>query len=342
MFRQIITLTIIILLSSCIKILDVNVPEVDDQIVVNCVFRPDTNFIVGLERSKGVLEPTVNTNRLPDATIELYGNGVLLETVQVDSFEVEEIIVNFEVVEGIYDEPFPEPAYVALQTRPEQGVEYRLKVSATGYETVEAVSSLPPPMSTPSIAIVDSVGNSYNPDLEIRVEWADNGTVENYYFLRIKERGHPYHREEDGSFVVDEEENYVLSEALLTQNTSFWSRDIVFEDIEFALENFDPEVAGKAYFHNGFAPFSDELFNGQDKSMLFTISPRSSRFNLDSIVTLIEMGTAAPDFFDYYRSAELQYNADGAAFSEPVTLHSNVSNGLGIFAGYTSYTVEIK
>ncbi len=85
--------------------------------------------------------------------------------------------------------------------------------------------------------------------------------------------------------------------------------------------------------------FSDKSRDGK-KINLRTINCKAvaadSLFNADSSFLYIYLLNTNKDYYDFHKSLITSWDAgEGNPFSEPAPLHSNVSNGIGIFAAYT-------
>ena len=122
---------------------------------------------------------------------------------------------------------------------------------------------------------------------------------------------------------------------------SFGSNDTSFRDDSYASFFDEPELDGEYEFYG--ALFADELFEGQTKEFEITFTARSfdtveSRYEL-------EFSVLSADYFTYHHTALLQGSSlDGIAIetallqTPPTPLHSNIEQGLGVFAGYAVHT----
>ncbi|MDG1741003.1 MAG: DUF4249 family protein [Crocinitomicaceae bacterium] len=76
-------------------------------------------------------------------------------------------------------------------------------------------------------------------------------------------------------------------------------------------------------------------FNGESKSLTlkFTVNQAfSEEYHF-------ELYTCSADFFKYLVSIEKMSDTKDNPFSEPVLIHSNINNGLGIFGGLSKSVV---
>lgn len=213
--------------------------------------------------------------------------------------------------------------YVSVHSTPEADVEYTLKVDASRFASVEATAALPEPMDLVSVGVVpgsvsqSSIGeNSFQ--VEVRFEDAPN--VDNFYELIIFQR-------------------FAFGEGADIEYTEYF--EAFFESGDPSLDSDDFFESGEPGFNRAY--FSDALFDGETKSLkvkLFVFG--NTNITQDLVVSL---ASTTEDYYRYRRSVELQEFLGEDPFSEPVPIHSNMSNGFGIFTGYmptrTSLSVEL-
>ena len=140
---------------------------------------------------------------------------------------------------------------------------------------------------------------------KIEIEIADNGSTKDFYRLRFY---HPY-------------QEYFSDEWLCKQ-----SQDPIFESTDTG----DPiNVEGASCLY-GYLYFRDETFNGSSKKFtVFLPSYISEQDPNNRIYFYVE--NLGEDAYKYYRSFTNYWNNEGNPFAEPVILHSNVTNGFGVF-----------
>ena len=124
----------------------------------------DTTLRVYLTHTLGVLENR-DPDTIPDATVELFKNG---QSMAVFLYE-----------EGIiYEALLPEP----LSATP---AEYRLRVSAPGFDAVDAVQIMPAmvPILSATYEVEGAVNSDGEKVDELTVEFQDPAGEENYYAI---------------------------------------------------------------------------------------------------------------------------------------------------------------
>ena len=303
-------------LSACELAVEVDVPEHAPQLVAHGFFAPDSVWTVRLNRSTDITGAE-NARKLAvtDATVSVSD--------EAGNFSASLAHMG----EGIYTAP---PG-----AHPVPGAMYTLRAEAPGLPAVRAVSSIPA-----VTAGIDELERLDDPDdrfgreiyrLRVRIE-DPPGT--NYYKLELF-RWSPVGEEDERGYRPIED---VPGSPLVFQEISFASNETSFRHKDY--ENFfdPPDVSvDDSYFQGVF--FSDELFDGQTKS--FEITAWESPFKTVESRYRLVLSVLSDDYFTYHHTALLQADTVedidiGAALLQtpPVHLHSNIEQGLGVFAGY--------
>ena len=162
------------------------------------------------------------------------------------------------------------------------------------------------PTAIVSSRIDTSAGSEFGTrnTLSIKLQIQDPPVETNYYEIRIASGGDGVHfSTKDPSILAD-------------------SDDPITEE----------EFLGHAPF------FNDTLFDGQtheiELSSTHPIPDRHTRFSVQVLYM-------SETYYEYRRSVMLHENTQDNPFAEPVSVYSNVENGYGIFAGYSSRTCEL-
>jgi hypothetical protein len=81
--------------------------------------------------------------------------------------------------------------------------------------------------------------------------------------------------------------------------------------------------------------FCDDLFDGKNKTLRIETDKNNFFAPEDSIDLSIELFSLSYDAYMFFVTSQAQENTSGSPFSEPVVVYSNISEGYGIFAGYS-------
>ncbi len=157
-----IIILVLLLILSCQKPLQIDYPVMEEKLVVNCLFAPDTVFQVQVSKSQKTDDSLYAT--ITDAVCELWANNKLLEQLENNN-----------------------TATYCSTILPEIGKTYTLIVKHPKYENISATSSVPdiPIISnfnlTDYLANYDINSESYLSGLELNIN--DDATTDNYYKL---------------------------------------------------------------------------------------------------------------------------------------------------------------
>ncbi len=276
------------------------------QLVLNCLFTSDSTWNIQVSYSLSVLD-NAPLEMIEDAEIELYKNGELVDHVTTPG------------IDGFYHSD---------SLLPFEGETYSVKVTAPGYEKeVFAQDYLPERVSLKSLSstLIDSsfhIWNDYYTDLPVEtghvegfidLTISDPPGVSNYYNLQV----------------------YMLERRLLDRedSTSWYYRR---KPVNYSVTDATTEVTSM----RGGALLTDQYFDGMEHKMKIRYNEWDDKPVIDTFyVELISLTEAG---FLYRRSIEDYQDAKGDPFSEPVLVYSNIENGFGIFAGYSSYTGVVQ
>jgi hypothetical protein len=284
------TLMILLMIGaqSCVTDLDFQNPNFTSKLVANCVFNPDESFTVHLTNSRNILDPNDEIGPISDAKVIIHSTKD-----QID-FELEE----FE--NGIYSLP---------GLKPVPGYPYTLKVSADGYESVNASSLVPEINSgfTIDTSILDFDGQQI---FKIDIQISDSEGMGNFYVWEME--------------LLQGSDRYLSN----IKSTDSQTEQIISSDAKQT----------KIFLN-------DDQFDGQDYSTSFYSSEAFSNPGTNT-TSEVRLFSVSEDLYNYYRTFELYQSLNtnsNTNLSAPLQVHSNINNGLGIFAGFnlSKYQFEI-
>ena len=306
-------------LAACETVVDVELPDQPARLVANAFLEAGQPVSVELSQSQSILA-NANVRSVSDATLTLLEEGQAVTTIEESE------------TAGVYFSSF----------RPSVGRTYTLQASHPGFESVEAVTVIRPPVAIQQIAYDTVVfRNTYdNGDSvvveeyvdveEVRITFDDPANERNYYEVEA------YTYEAYPEFTYDEEGNPVVIDTVVSYNPQYLnSDDPVFSGEEGDFLGDEGEIYGETL------SFSDELLNGKTYTLRFDPGTNfgGGQINRQLIVMLRSI---SEEQYRYFRSADLQYENDGNPFAEPVQVYSNVENGYGIFTGSSADSVVFE
>lgn len=193
-------------------------------------------------------------------------------------------------------------AYVG-NTAPLYGKTYSVQVEFIGEVTLKASSYLPPPVPILSVETDSSLYQSTG-DALMDVVFNDPGDKVNYYQVKV----------------------------LKKINNSIGDEILFFAPIDPALKN--------DYSSTRSLLLSDSQFNGEE--YILRLKVRGSGYSQIESPVRIVLKSISEEFYKYLTTKNLQDNTARDPFAQPTQIFSNVENGLGIFAGYSSSVFELK
>lgn len=200
---------------------------------------------------------------------------------------------------------------------PKENAQYTLNAESSGLKSVEANEIIPPKPVINRIELSSSFFEGINyKDFIIYIQ--DNANEENYYMVNLIGKRYDYVYDSLTYDIIDSVEIY--------EQVNFNSQDLVFEE----------QVASSQ------AIISDKIFNGS----IYPLRLSVNEYNFDEYSNMgyFEITIQLKQISKAYAQYVLTYskNRYSDPFSQPVQVYSNVTNGFGIFAGYSSTLTSLK
>ncbi len=300
----------LLLLAGCNNFFDTEIDlpgtEHDPILAVNCYLSntEDSLLTARISRTYGLFEQRPNEDFVNDATVEMYKNGDLYRTfVNNPSF----FSTNYEAETG---GPIGDP-----------GDEFEIVVSHPELGTARASQIIPEPVPLTEVsARILSFAEFEGSTGEIRLTIDDPAGEENFYELAATQLCIFEYQDYDGTIFRDTFEQPV------------------FFDGEF--DN-DPNTEQSVAFEN--LLISDRNFNGQNFTLSLPVFLCYSEEPIEEedLNFRIFWRTVTKDYYQYFTSINESQNAQGNPFSEPVSVYSNMENGVGAFCASSQliYTI---
>lgn len=308
---------------SCEKDIEFKGTISDPMPVLNSLLTPDSAVSVHLSQSRFVLGESKPMSPITNATVSLSVNGDLKEQLIHEANGI---------FRGSY---FPRP-----------GDEITIEVEADGYDRVESRTIIP---GKPHVTVTDSTvtlsEEDYSPPMEpdrvykttyrsmqVQLKLTDAPDTENYYYIKATQSYY-----QDGKLLRSLPLKLKLSE-LLKNNIS--SGSFNFEELfdeggdTSMTENLFPD-----FLVNGKDIFFDFSFHDTLATAEYVRGEKVSGDNPEITVEyILEIAEISKDLYQYVISGSQAMRAkDNGPFSEPVQVHTNIQNGIGILGAYTPY-----
>ena len=293
-------------LSACEQVIEPDLPEHTPRLVLHAFFTADGIWTAHVGRSFGILESRILGERsVADAVVELLAGDRVVEALKFN--EAAQV-------------------YAFGDSTLQAGATYSLQVSAPGFATVRATDAIPRPVPT-SVRSHRTNRGEFSIELEIQ----DPPAEANYYQLSLYQisTGRGGRRYEgilstkDPAIMAD---NGVDESRL--EEESFSDEAPYFKDTLFDGRTHEIELT-----YGGPSVLGDDGTQGAEGG---ADSEGSSKRKIYLQVLYISAA-----YYEYLKTARLHDYTRDNPFAEPLSVYSNVENGYGIFAGYSSQTFEL-
>ena len=277
------------------------------KLVANSLFSVGSEIEVYVHSTRNVLDSESSINRIDDAVVNISDvNGNILATLTNTS----------------------NGRYFSDKMNLVAGEAYTLEVTRDGFTPITATSTIPIQVDA-SLKNSNIITGGTSEALDVDINLRDNDSNDNFYVYEVVDdlRLHLYKEQPFKLENIQNVEILLTSEDLnqerIASNNLLQSRiflkDESFSNAEYNI-NFkaksNPAAAGPVVLS------SEEVFSDQKMRVV----------------------TASQDMFEYYKSIEthrLKGEANSSV-SQPIAVYSNVSNGLGIFAGYSEDVLDLR
>jgi len=152
----------LLIITSCQKTVIIDVGQVKPRLVVNSILIKDSLLRIQLSKSKSMLDTILSNNRINDATIKIFEDDILKQTLTKG-------------ISGLYTATFKPLIYT----------DYRIEIENTGFGHVEASSRIPltPHLTSAKQTTVLTPGSSPQ-FIKFKIGIKDEGIGPDYYYLR--------------------------------------------------------------------------------------------------------------------------------------------------------------
>lgn len=290
--------------AACTKEVKVDIPEHRSSLVISSNTLVNDTFRLQVGKSAAILKYKPNLDlSVPNATVVLYEGDKALGT------------MNYDNVNGMY----------TAGNIAEAGKKYTIKVSAPGFNPVEAISEVPSAVKIKSVkrypnARVDIDGMQQD---EIRISFDDPASTEDFYMV---------------SLIMPVVEDSFMQ--VHSYSTCVNTNDPSVESIYNESIDQNTCLSSDGIF------FRDALFNGTTKELRLFVQSNALMPIEDGNGTLfypgIELQHVPEAYFRYQKSYRFAADNMGNPFAEPTNVYSNVKNGYGIFSVVSTDYAEVK
>ncbi len=282
---------------SCQKELEIEYPDIEPKLVVNCLFTPDSLFIVRV----GKLLP------LNDSTTTFIVDNAVCEISEDDIFAE-----NLKYTKDGF--------YISETLKPQVGKVYTLYVIHPDLPNVTATDTVPEPVSVSETyfkhkILYDALDESYFHTINIRFQ--DNIHINNHYELKLLTEDSI----DDATQIISQ--SFEKSDDLTIMNTGLL--DYHPSSIPFSDKLFN----GQNYFLSTYYKLPFESSDGEGNiwynshNLIVHFNSISYQYFQYSRKMIMHIRNQESYIFEWV--------------GNPVEMYSNIENGYGIFAAYNPY-----
>lgn len=332
---------IISLLLSCTQELDLALPTTPPQLVLNGLLHSDSTIRIAL------------TTTLPPSTTST--NFPVVDNAMIRVYEDGEVIDNLTFQDSFY----------VLDYYPKIGSEYTVEAEVPGYATIRATDIVP---NLPEVKVCfrkDTASYYQFSDAILDIAIFDSEQENNSYWLDIVSTFPDFPRcriKEDSVAWEDGESRLIMLDTIVCKDNSLptfeksrWYDYKSFSSIPDRFNAFVDNTSGGVTVYEGYMRVDDTALNGEP--ILYDIAleryehlTRYPRIHprLSTVVTI----TNASQHYDRYLKSSItyllnrQYSTDEDLGFKPFVqsnqVYSNVENGTGIFAAYSTASIQVE
>lgn len=299
-------------------IIELDIPKDKPQLVLLCQSLVGSSFIqVSVTKTRSILDTAAYSEikdstpykRFNDTTTYWWYNIKQFDTVrnaQVELFKNDVLIATLKEgnTTGLYSAQLTSPL--------SSGATYRIRVSAAGYETIEATQIAPTAVKIDTLVIRERVKVN-DPDFPVNFSTLDE------YAIRFKD------------LAAEQTCYYALGHARLKTSAreelvplNFYSYDLLSQNNYLNDNSFNgKETIWRQHTHTWLSGYSQSA---------------------SEITVFLNLYNYTQDKFRYVQSIERYFDAKDNPFAEPTILYTNVKNGYGIFtmAAVSTDSFKIK
>jgi len=190
--------------------------------------------------------------------------------------------------------------------KPVQGERYMVKAQVAGGLTLLARTYVPQNVPISSYRIDSTLFKSNGEPVQMTISIQDPPEQTNYYLIKVLR---DYY--------------YVHNADTIRQR----------EDVYY-------ELVDPSFQENFNLPVNDNLFNGKMHDFEIKISGFGYSAVTENVQLLLL--TISEEYYLYLTTKDLQERIEGDPFAQPAPIFSNVENGIGIFAAYSTSSIRLK
>lgn len=294
----------ILMLFSCEKTIELDI--VKEKIVLIGYFQPGEPMTVYVSKTFGSLEDTLTF--LSDAEVKLYDGDQLVEVFEPSDAPVTE-----------------QSQYIAPQFIPEEGKIYTIVVTVPGLGTVTSRAMVPITLKTDPVVRIENltqseIGLEQLYQFQVAIEIEDPQDVENFYQLSLAYKQDQY--------IYNGQTRTYIGYDILPLNYTF----------DETVDN-DPSRLINDFQNGKHVLFTDEMFNGDNKTVLLDVNLNLPKFFAEIDHVEVDLKLLSEEYYRFHSTVFQQDYYKDNPLAEPVIIFNNITNGCGNFSGFQNIPI---
>ena len=305
------TLLFSLLIVSCDMetVIDLDIPPHEPVLVLNGLLDTDTNARVVISHSVGAFSNAV-PSFINNANVLLYQDNQFIDSLLLDMTSL--VYVNY------YDDYIADSLamyYYKSDSIPDNNSTYRVEVNHADYNPISAETFIPDDITVYNI---DVDTTSHEDKIGLTFSFDDNANQQNYYRLKLYANCEKNYEKDD---------EWGKGYLVMMSNDPSFPADIPWGGYTF--------IGDKVVF-------SDDLFNGQQKTITLDVQSEFKYGECDTVI--IEFSTFSDDTYSYYNSLgdHSEKGELGLFGGEVIPVYTNVENGLGVLISTNAQQIYLK
>ena len=319
--KNLIFILSLFLITSCQKVIEFNGPVTDPIVVVNSLVTPNAVVKVVLSKSRFFLSNDTLFSMIDTATVSLFVNGAMKETLNHTSNGT--FLSTYKPVVGDsirLQVQVPGKNMITCST----GIVSQVKFVSIDTSTVMNGPDMPIiSVSVPTnggLPVIDTIGTSIGRKMKLVLKFNDDPANRNYYRLVV------YTKTNTGAKTIND---YTFS----------------FDDIVSGNTGNDTIGPPSSLATNKFNVFNDDLINGKQYPLKFSVADNIDVYKPGKAPLIlkkelyVDLQSISREYYLYLQTRSNARNNN--FFSEPVQVYTNIDGGIGVLGSYTSNLTKI-
>ncbi len=292
------------LIIGCWQPIDKDIPGFDAELVIQSTLTPDNNFNLSLSKTQSSLA-NAEVEPLVDADVKVFKGEELIAQLVIPASEL-----------GTNG-----PMFRYAGQKPEKGVQYNLEVEVDGFPQLTASTTIPEEVRVTNVSLnqldyVDNFQDRNLKDISVRAELLVDNTDpgDHFYHLAYAELIFDWFTIVSGDTLFQEDKDSML---LPIENYDLLNENYISLQQEpgFLIMQ---EATGSTYL-----------------PIKFRIATQINPSNQVLSHLNVYLRHTSADYYKFHSSVTKQRQSNSID-SEPVPVHSNITNGQGHFSGYST------